>query len=48
MEDRCVRGAVWGRREYYEGIVWAIPLRRLWGASVSVVGCSEKELAEGA
>ena len=48
MEDRCVRGAVWGRREYYEGIVWAIPLRRLWGASVSVVGYSEKELAEGA
>lgn len=46
MEDRCVRGAVWGRREYYEGMVWAF--EEAMGASVSVVGCSEKELAEGA
>lgn len=44
MEDRCVRGAVWGPEEYYEGMVWAFGS----GASVSVVGCSEKELAEGA
>lgn len=46
MKDRRGRGAVWGRREYYEGTVWAF--EKAMGASVSVVGCSEKELAEGA
>lgn len=46
MKDRRGRVAVRGRREYYEGIVWAS--EEAMGASVSIVGCSEKELAEGA
>lgn len=45
-----LRGAVWGLRECPEGMVWVFEeaMWRQWDPLFVSMGCSEKELAEGA